>query len=789
MRATSENTSASGFAVPALGWRGWLAVLVLSLAALYAYIGTFSVPFVFDDLWSIPMNSSIRGFDTALFPPNDEGQTVSGRPLLNLSFAVNHAISGREVWSYHVGNLLIHIAAGLTLFGLMRRIFWMPSLASRFGKAAVPLAFVISAIWMLHPLQTESVTYIVQRAESLMALFYLLTLYCFARSTSEGGRVVVWQTISVVCCLLGMASKEVMVSAPVIVLLLDRALVAGSFREAWARRKIYYGCLAATWVLLIWLVAATGTRGNTAGLGLVKSHTVADTSVWTYLLTQAKAIVIYLKLSVWPSGQIFDYGVTRVTSLGAVWAQGVCVLALAAGAIWLLVRRPVAGLVAFFFFAVLAPTSSFIPVATEPIAEHRMYLALVSLVIGAALGSYHLLERRSKLLWRAASCAVICALAVATIQRNKTYGDELSLWGDTVRKVPDNMRANNNYANALTRDAATCEESLRYSRRAFEINPEFASAYNNYGYALSKLGHYNEALAYYDKALSYKQSGMEVMLSNRGHALYKLGRLAEAESDYKASLQIRPDYEEALNNYGNILHATGRMDESLRYLDKALKLDPKFASAWNNRGNVFSAQGLDREEAMRCYKRAAELDPKLWEAQDNVGRYCMMLGRYDEAVPYFKAALGARPPDEAVSYYRLANALMLSNRQAESIPAYQKVVALRPDFHGAHHNLAVALSNAGKVEESLSHFQTALRLDDRLAPIHVNYAAALAKLGRYDEALAAVQAALRIDPANERAREQAAGYERQKQQALKGAEQGGGHAGALSYFTTPQQET
>ena len=609
--------------VSIISWQVWVAALALALVALAAFHNSFSGPFVFDDTLSIPANPSIRQFGTALSPPGGSGETVSGRPLLNLSFAVNYAISGGATWSYHVGNLLIHIAAGLVLFGLVRRTLLLPALRGRFGGAALPVAFVAAAIWLAHPLQTGAVTYIAQRAESLMALLYLLTLYCFVRSmertdqtdlTDRTNRSKVFLVLSVLCCLLGMAAKEVMVSAPLMVLLFDRALVAGSFREAWGRRRGYYVSLAATLLLLLWLVVQNGNRGDTAGFGIGTSAYVADVSAWTYLLTQAKAIMLYIGLAVWPRGQVFDYGTAVVTSAGAVWLQGLCVLALAGGALWLLARRPAAGLLAFFFFAVLAPASSFIPVASEPVAEHRMYLPLAALAVAAALASWHWFGRgsnRNKIIWGGAGVAVVCGLAVATVQRNRVYGDAALLWRDTVEKVPGNARANNNYANALTGDTDTCAEAIRYCQRAIDLNPDYEPAYNNYGYALAKLGRNDEALGYYNKALGFgRRLGLEVTLCNRATALTRLGRTVEAESDFKASLALAPDNTEALNNYGNLLCTLGRSREAIECFDRALAIEPDYASAWSNRGNVFSAQGLDRDEALRCYKRAAALDPE-----------------------------------------------------------------------------------------------------------------------------------------------------------------------------------
>ncbi len=669
----TQKHSAPDACAAAPRWVAWAVALVISLATFAAYRNTFSAPFVFDDLQSITFNPTIRQFGTALNPPGGAGETVGGRPLLNLSFAINHAISGREVWSYHAGNLVIHVAAGLVLFGLMRRTLLLPALRPRFGGAALPVACVTAAVWLLHPLQTGAVTYVVQRAESLMALFYLLTLYCFVR----GGRG--WLALSVVCCALGMACKEVMVSAPLIVLLYDRALVAGSFREAWARRKGFYLALAATWLLLAWLVVQAGTRGNTAGFG-------GKVGVWSYLLTQAGAISIYLKLIVWPAGQIFDYGTATVKSLADVWPQAVLIAGLAGAAVWLLVRRPIAGLAAFFVFAVLAPSSSFVPVWTEPVAEHRMYLPLAAIVAGAAAASWLWAGRKRPLVWGCAWCAAGVALFALTVRRNAVYETELSLWGDTVRKAPGSARANNNYAKALA-EGKNPGEALAYCRRAIDLDPEFSAAYNNCGYTLSKLGRFGEALPYFDKALGLRGHGMEIVLCNRGYALYCFGRLGEALADCEAALKIRPDYEEALSNYGNALHAAGRSDEALVQLDKAIALAPGLASAWNNRGNIFSARGADREEALRCYKRAAALAPAMWEALDNAGRYALSLGRNEEALPYLETAV-AHAPDEAAARCLVATALARTGRFDEAAAQAREALRVNPQSVAARELLS-----------------------------------------------------------------------------------------------------
>ncbi|MDE3084770.1 MAG: hypothetical protein KGJ37_06085, partial [Verrucomicrobiota bacterium] len=412
----------------------------IALAALAAYHNSFSGPFVFDDGGSIIENRTIRHLWSALSPPPNE--TVSGRPVLNLSLAFNYALSGTKVWSYLALNLAIHILAGLTLFGLVRRTL-LKVQSSRFNVqgSATGVAFCVALLWTLHPLQTEAVDYVVQRAESLMGLFYLLTLYCFVRFAdrreTEGRSDLTsgfWFLSSVFCCLLGMATKEVMVSAPLMVLLYDRTFVAGSFREAWRRRRRFYLALAGTWLLLGYLVLSTGgNRGGTIGFDV-------GVAWWVYGLTQFRAIAHYLWLSLWPHPLVFEYGTYWVKHASEVVPYAMMVVLLAVGTVMALKRRPVLGFLGAWFFAILAPTS-LVPGTTQMIVEHRMYLPLAAVLVLFVTAIYALAGRRSVVIFLILSVG----LGWATSRRNENYRSELALWGDTVAKQPDNARARNNY--------------------------------------------------------------------------------------------------------------------------------------------------------------------------------------------------------------------------------------------------------------------------------------------------------------------------------------------------------
>jgi protein O-mannosyl-transferase len=753
-------------------WRTLAAGAVLAAAALAAYSGTFSVPALFDDDPSIADNPTIRHLASAFSPPSYA--TVGGRPILNLSLAANYAISGSRLWSYHAANLAIHVLAGLALFGIVRR-----TLASLARPRATAIAFSIALIWTLHPLQTESVTYVIQRAESLMGLFYLATLYLFIRGAGASGAARWgWQVASVAACLLGMATKEVMVSAPLIVLLYDRTFLAGSFAEAWRRRRGVYAGLAATWLVLPFLVASTHGRGGTAGYG-------SGVSVWSYALTEFPALVRYLRLSLWPHPLIFDYGTALATSPLTVLPYAAVVVGLLAATIWALVTRPAAGFLGAVFFAVLAPSSSIVPVASEPVAEHRMYLALIPVIIFAVLGIYRGLGRAGT-----PACVVVAAaLLWATLIRNEAYRSDEAIWKDTVAKLPTNERAHNNLGNALDDEGRTAEAISQFED-VLRIKTDLAEAHSNLGNALSKTpGRLDDAIAEYREAVRLKpdyepahknlavalidagrgtesigQSEMAIQIrpgdaqahSNLGSALIDApGRLDDAINELHMALRLNPDLAEAHSNLGNALaRVPGRLDEAIAESGEAVRIAPENAKAHNSLGNALAKAPGRMNEAIVQFDEAVRLKPSLAEAHNNLGNALDAVGRGGEAMAQFEEALRLKP-DSPEAHSNLGNALAKTpGRMNEAISQYQEALRLRPDYVSAHNNLGSALNAEGRTGEAVAQFEEALRTSPDVAAIHLNLALALLRMpGHGDEAADHLKAVLRLQPDNPVARQ------------------------------------
>jgi tetratricopeptide (TPR) repeat protein len=541
----------------------WLVVA----AGLLAYHNSFTGPFIFDDLRSIPENPTIRHLWPiwgVLSPPSLSG--VGGRPVVNFSLAVNYAFGGYNVWGYHALNLAVHLLAGLTLLGVVRRTLLQPRLREQFGVVANELALAVAILWTIHPLQTEAVNYISERCELLMGLFYLLTLYGFIRGTDGQGSSG-WFALSVTACLLGMASMEVMVTAPVMVLLYDRTFVSGSFREAWSRHRQLYLGLAGSWVFLGWLMVGLHHRGVGYGLGI---------SWWAYALTECRAVMCYLWLAIWPHPLVFDYGESvAIRYIGEVAPYAMMLAVLVAGVLVELKRRPAIGLVGAWFFLILAPTSSVVPVTGQLMAEYRMYLPLVAVVVLGVMEIYVLIGRRTV----PVVVVLAVALGVLTWQRNQDYRSDIAIWEDTVAKCPQNSRAQDYLGNAL-RLSGRIPEAIEHLERALSMKPNFAEAHYNLGVALGQAGSLPEATEHLEQAVRLKPDYPEAHC-NLGVALAQAGRIPEAMEHLEEALRLKPDYAKAHYNLGYALEQEGKIDDAIAHYEQALRLKTDYADARN----------------------------------------------------------------------------------------------------------------------------------------------------------------------------------------------------------------
>ncbi|MBM3852639.1 MAG: tetratricopeptide repeat protein, partial [Verrucomicrobia bacterium] len=668
---------------------------LLLLALLLAYANSWSVPFLFDDLVTIVDNPTLREPWTlrTLFEPAPH-TGVGGRPLAHLSLMFNYAAGGESVRGYHAVNLAVHVCAALALFGLVRRTLQLPSLAPRFGAAAGPTALMVAGLWALHPVHTQSVTYISQRTEALMGLCYFVTLYGFVRGCRSPAPAS-WLALSVAACLAGVASKEVMVTAPVAVVLFDCAFVSGSIREAWQMRGRYYLGLGATWLLLAWLLRGLGGRGVGFGLG---------TEWWGYALLAGRAIGGYLLQSVWPHPLLFDHGVDLGPVGAAEFLGSGFALMLAGLAVLGLWRRQPWGFPVAWVLLTLAPTTSIVPIPLQPISENRMYLPLAGLAALLVVSARALVPRAGSIAWPVAGVA----LGALTFARNADYRSEVAIWTDTVAKRPGSSRAHHNLGNAL-REAGRPADAARSFAEALRLKPDYAEAAAALGGVMGQLGRFDEALRHCEDALRIDPNTVAAH-NNRGGALWRKGDLAGAIAAYETAVRLRPGYAVAQANLAYVFLLSGRLVDAVAASEAALRAKP----------------GLH--------------DAKFSRACGLAG-----LGRLAEAAAAFEEYLRLRP-GHVEARFNLATVMLQAGRGTEAIEVFQEVLRQDPRHTKAHSNLASALLGAGRVAEALGHGETAVQQQPDFLDARLNFGVALRRAGRAAEAVAQFEAALRIDP-------------------------------------------
>jgi tetratricopeptide (TPR) repeat protein len=553
--------------------------LALVLASVWAYSNSFAGVFLLDDVRSISLNTNIR----TLWPLTQSmgapaESTVSGRPIASLTLAINYALAPadardvfapdlqgghpdvtdrllRNIWGYHAVNLGIHLLAALALFGVVRRTLHSSRFGAQFDGDASWLAFLVALLWSVHPLQTESVTYIVQRVESLMGLFFLLTLYCSIRASEDRGTWW-WTAAAIASAALGMGSKAVMVGAPLVVVLWDVVFGARQRPGDTGKRWVLYGGLAATWLLLAAAVMAA-PRGMSVGFGL------RGWTAWTYLLTQCDVIVHYLRLAIIPFPLVLLYEWPRAQSLANVAPQAALLVALAGATVVGLVRRHPLGFLGAWFLLILAPTSSVLPIVTEVAAEHRMYLPLAAGVAAFVIGGHSLVRRLTGApagssgsgSRRLAAACVMAVLALwfgaQTRARNLDYSSEERMWLDVLRKQPDNPRAHTGYGIALIHAGryGAAETELRTS---VGLDGSSALTQANLGAAFVGQHKFEEAVDPLERALAIKPDYIDAHY-NLGLVYSALGRDRLAASHLAPALEANPDNVVLLSEYARIL--------------------------------------------------------------------------------------------------------------------------------------------------------------------------------------------------------------------------------------------
>jgi tetratricopeptide (TPR) repeat protein len=680
-------------------------------ACLITYWSSLDGAFISDDLVSIVKSETIRDSSSLRnMLVAEQDTSFAGRPVVQFSFAITHAFADLDVMAYHAGNVLIHALCMLLVFAIVRRTIEAHTARDVLRDSAAALGFASALIWGVHPLNTDSVTYLSQRTESMMGLFYLLTMYASIRALESRSRGL-WQFMAVTACALGMGSKESMVTAPVVVALYDRVYVFSTLREAVRSRGRLYAGLAATWLILA-ILPLTGARGEASGFS-------TEMTPWTYLLNQAAMIMRYLYLTVWPRSLVVDYGWAQPLTLADVWPQALGVVALLLISVLMLVRYPRAGFLLAWFFITLSPTTSIVPIPNEVGRECRMYLPLAGLVVLTVVGTVTLWEaitrasralggsERTRPTWTRLGVAatrpwliggtaltvVAIPLAAATIARNREYRTPLVLYRTMVERWPT-PRTHQIYATMLI-DAGRTDEAIPHLRVAADGAP---IARHDLGVALFRKGQLIEAVEELRQVIAVWESPpvshphwqppvrvhIVSAFTTIGAVHARQDRWQEAIAHFRRALAIDPEYADARGQLSDALLRLGQFDEAAESYQEYLKLRPRDAGAATNLGiALIQADRLD--EAIAAFRRAADLDPR--QASRNLANALFEKGEMDQALTQAQRAVAAAPDDPG-AHDVLGRALAAKGRHAEAVAAFEQALRINPEYEEVREHLA-----------------------------------------------------------------------------------------------------
>ena len=535
-------------------WPYALAFAIALAAAFEVYAPSLNGPFLFDD--------QILPFGRPDFPFDSLRAWISGvRPLLMFTYWINYQLSGPHTFSYHAFNVLFHGMVSILVFFVMRKILeW----AQVDGVRRDVLAVFAGALFLLHPVNSESVGYVASRSENLSVLFFLgaFALFLYRRSAE-----ITWTRTALVLLVFAAAvlSKEHTVVLLALLLLTDYfwnpPFSFAGIRRNW---RLYAPVSIGGALAVVYL--ARLLRGATSAGFSIKEFTW-----YQYFFTECRAFWLYIRLFLFPAGLRIDYDYPvshTILEHGAV--VGLMAILLAAGTAFYFRRRyPLASYGFFAYVILMAPTSSFVPIA-DPVAERRLYLSMIGLLFIVAEFLRRVDVRQPR--WMAAMAGVLLIAGIATYNRNFVWSDKVVLWEDTAAKSPGKSRVEFHLAQAYY-EHSECDKALPHYERSAALDPTDYRLFIDWGLAYDCLNQPEQALAKFKHAASMKATAH--VYSQIGMVYGKQGKNAEALDALATAEKIDPSFEMTYVYRGGVRISEGNPVAAVEDFRHALVLNPR----------------------------------------------------------------------------------------------------------------------------------------------------------------------------------------------------------------------
>lgn len=632
--------------------RKWYVLLaVVGVITLVSYLNCLDNQFVFDDIHVILKNPSIRGIEKIPRLLGVGKWRVSYRPIRMVSYAVDYTLNvklwrhvegyegsdpGLNPLGYHMSNLFYHMLTSFLVFLVVYRLV-----------ANYRVAFLAASLFALHPVHTDSVTYLSGRRDILFTLFYLAGFYFFLRYRQT--KKITFILAAFLSYLLSLGSKEMAVTFPAVFLCYD--LVEDFASRAGRENRGYFKELTLTLKKVIlqskylYLTTFLGALAYSYYKIFIKSPSFQDyhygNSMLTTFLTMGKILVHYIRLLLYPIRLNADYYYDAFPLSSsflepATFFSFIFLGVVGYAVLRLLVAHPMLAFGGIWFFVTLLPVCQIFP-HHELLAEHYLYLPSFGFcLVSAVLINSFVEEKRYRYIICAAFAAIIFLFSIRIADRNRDWKDGLTLWEKTVKTAPRCARTRNNLGLAYVEDKRLDEAIVEY-KRALTIKPNFAQAHDNLGIAYAKKGRFEDAISEYRKAIAIKPDQAEAY-SNLGNVYNKQGRLDEAISEYKKALVIKPRFAVVHSNLGVAYAKKGRLDEAISEQIKALWINPNLEEAHTNLGVVYH-QKDDLDKAIYSYEQALAINPNLAWVHSNLAAIYLKKRQYPLAIKHCDRAI------------------------------------------------------------------------------------------------------------------------------------------------------
>jgi tetratricopeptide (TPR) repeat protein len=716
-----------------------LFIFALFIITISIYANSFIVPFQFDDFTSLVSNPAIRDITDikALwrFSPT--------RFITFITFAANYHFSQLSVFYYHLVNLGIHLCASLCVWWLALLTFSTPKMRhSGIAAQKQAIAAFSALLFAAHPLQTQAVTYIVQRLASLATVFYLLSLCLYIRGRLlQQAKAPLKVILACYGCLAlstitGMFTKETVFTLPLMFLCYEFFFLQ--------TRNIFRSKY--TYAVLLLLVIIPLTMILTGSINFTELRAVQEgpegvvyISSYQYLLTQARVLITYLRLLFLPINQNLDHNYPIATTLlqPATIVSILFLLAVAAAGFLSFSRYRIASFVIVWFFITLAPESSFIPIK-DVMFEHRLYLPMAGFSIFFPAAAYNLIYPRHDRLLALFLIMVIVSLSLLAYQRNSVWKDDFSLWNDAAQKSPGKVRPFNNRGLAYS-SKGDYDKAIADFNSAIRINPKCAEAYYNLGLAHSLTKQYDQAIENYSQAIKIYPN-YAAAFNNRGLAYNHKQSYGLAIADFSRALQVRPDFAEAFYNRGLTYCYKKEYDRAVAEFDQALRIKPAYTEAYYNRG-LAGIYRKDFRAALADFDRVIVLNPLSAEAFYHRGLAYGALGEQDKAIDNYSRALAlnANYPE---AYYNRAKVYGIKGEHDKTIADLDQMLRIKPDSPEAWYARGVAYTYRKDYDKAILDYSEAIRLNPGYAQAYNNRAVAyymIKEIGKAQEDIKKLQ--------------------------------------------------